>query len=294
MTYTPTDWTDGVTPVNAALMDKIEQGIDDIDSRLTTIETVPQGAELTYEGDYVPATSYADGDVVVKDSVAYMCVGGPTTAAPDPAPWGAAQMAAATPTGATMFWFTETAPPGWLLLNGAAVSRTTYAALFALWGTRFGTGDGSTTFNLPDCQGRMPIGVGSHSDVSAIGNNDGVAANGRTPRHRHSVSDPTHGHGATSTVSDPTHAHAIYDPTHVHPQGASTGGGYTGAGGGAGVLDTYGLGGQVGTGIGIYGAATGVTVGTTVAGAATGVSVGPGGGPLDSPPFIAVNWIVKV
>jgi phage-related tail fiber protein len=47
----------------------------------------------------------------------------------------------------------NTAPTGWLKANGAAVSRTTYATLFAAIGTTFGAGDGSTTFNLPDLRG---------------------------------------------------------------------------------------------------------------------------------------------
>ena len=49
---------------------------------------------------------------------------------------------------------------GWLLCDGSAISRTTYSALFALIGTAFGTGDGSTTFNLPDGRGRMLLGAG--------------------------------------------------------------------------------------------------------------------------------------
>lgn len=54
------------------------------------------------------------------------------------------------PTGAVL-WFARSTPPiGFLECNGAAVSRTTYAALFAVIGTTFGAGDGSTTFNLPD------------------------------------------------------------------------------------------------------------------------------------------------
>lgn len=52
------------------------------------------------------------------------------------------------------------APSGWLLCEGQLVSRTTYSALFAAIGTSFGIGDGSTTFALPDLQGRAPIGVG--------------------------------------------------------------------------------------------------------------------------------------
>jgi microcystin-dependent protein len=47
---------------------------------------------------------------------------------------------------------------GWLLCDGSAVSRTTYAALFALISTTYGIGDGSTTFNLPDCTGRVVAG----------------------------------------------------------------------------------------------------------------------------------------
>jgi Phage Tail Collar Domain len=52
--------------------------------------------------------------------------------------------------GAVMAWPTENIPAGCLLADGSAVSRTTYAALFAAYGTRYGTGDGATTFNLPN------------------------------------------------------------------------------------------------------------------------------------------------
>jgi microcystin-dependent protein len=53
------------------------------------------------------------------------------------------------------------APAGWLLCNGVAVSRTTYAALFAAIGTTWGAGDGSATFNVPNMLGRVPVGAGS-------------------------------------------------------------------------------------------------------------------------------------
>ena len=53
----------------------------------------------------------------------------------------------------------SSAPTGWLKANGAAVSRTTYADLFAAIGTTFGSGDGSTTFNLPDLRGEFPRGL---------------------------------------------------------------------------------------------------------------------------------------
>lgn len=71
------------------------------------------------------------------------------------------------PTGSIAMWGTGTAPTGWLLADGSAVSRTTYSALFALIGTTFGAGDGSTTFALPDFRGRAPIGAGTGSGLTA-------------------------------------------------------------------------------------------------------------------------------
>jgi microcystin-dependent protein len=62
------------------------------------------------------------------------------------------------PIGGEMMWPTETPPLGWLEENGAAISRTTYAGLFAIIGTMYGAGNGSTTFNLPDARGRFVRG----------------------------------------------------------------------------------------------------------------------------------------
>jgi len=59
------------------------------------------------------------------------------------------------PTGSVFYFAVNTAPTGYLKANGAAISRTTYADLFAAIGTTFGTGDGSTTFNLPDLRGEF-------------------------------------------------------------------------------------------------------------------------------------------
>lgn len=56
-------------------------------------------------------------------------------------------------------WPGNTPPDGWLLCNGQAVSRTTYANLFSVLGTAYGQGDGSTTFNVPDVTGRVPVGA---------------------------------------------------------------------------------------------------------------------------------------
>lgn len=61
----------------------------------------------------------------------------------------------ATPAGAIQFFAMETAPVGWLKANGAEISRTLYANLFAAIGTTFGAGDEKTTFNLPDLRGEF-------------------------------------------------------------------------------------------------------------------------------------------
>lgn len=71
------------------------------------------------------------------------------------------------PTGAIIIWTTDTAPTSFLLCYGQAVSRATYAALFAIVGTTFGVGDGSTTFNVPDLRGRFPLGKDSLGGSSA-------------------------------------------------------------------------------------------------------------------------------
>ena len=60
--------------------------------------------------------------------------------------------------GAIKPWTKATAPAGYILCNGAAVSRSTYAELFAVVSTTYGSGDGSTTFNVPQLQGKMPQG----------------------------------------------------------------------------------------------------------------------------------------
>jgi microcystin-dependent protein len=61
----------------------------------------------------------------------------------------------------------SSAPTGWLLCYGQAVSRSTYSALFTAISTTYGVGDGSTTFNLPDCRGRVSAGKDDMGGSSA-------------------------------------------------------------------------------------------------------------------------------
>src|SRR5262245_45908904 len=66
--------------------------------------------------------------------------------------------AAVAPTGSVVAFAGVSAPTGWLLCDGAAVSRTIYVNLYNVIGTTYGVGDGSTTFNVPDLRGRAAIG----------------------------------------------------------------------------------------------------------------------------------------
>jgi microcystin-dependent protein len=82
------------------------------------------------------------------------------------------------PTGAILDFAGTTPPDGWLLCYGQAVSRTTYATLFGVISTTWGTGDGVTTFNLPDCRGRVAAGKDDMGGVSAA--RLSIAKNGNT------------------------------------------------------------------------------------------------------------------
>jgi len=87
----------------------------------------------------------------------------------------------------------STAPTGWLICDGSAVSRTTYAALFAILGTTYGAGNGSTTFNLPDLRGKIPVGRDSgQTEFDVLGETGGAKTHTLTttemPVHNHTSS----------------------------------------------------------------------------------------------------------
>lgn len=89
-------------------------------------------------------------------------------------PVGASINDALVPTGAFLPYGGTSAPTGWLLCDGAAVSRSTYAALFAVLSTTYGAGDGSTTFNLPDYRGRFVLGKAAAGTGSTLGGTGGT------------------------------------------------------------------------------------------------------------------------
>jgi len=120
--------------------------------------------------------------------------------------------------GVTKETYNPVAPNGWLIEDGRAVSRTTYAALFEHFGTAFGAGDGSTTFNLPDSRGRVLVALDNQGGTDAgrltaantLGGTGGAElttiSSTNLPPHGHSI-DHDHAAATTSTESA-THTHS--------------------------------------------------------------------------------------
>lgn len=82
------------------------------------------------------------------------------------------------PTATIIPWTEASVPTGFLECNGQTVSRTTYAALFAIVGTTYGAGDGSTTFGLPDLQDNVPVGKSNNKALASTGGANTVSASG--------------------------------------------------------------------------------------------------------------------
>lgn len=96
------------------------------------------------------------------------------------------------PIGAVMEWDSNTIPINWLLLNGQAVSRTEYNELFELYGTYYGEGDGSTTFNLPDRRKYVPVGLDENDDTfnelgKKVGEKEHTLTIDEMPSHYHQL-----------------------------------------------------------------------------------------------------------
>lgn len=101
------------------------------------------------------------------------------------------------PTGVIQGYAGSAAPTGWLLCDGSAVSRASYADLFTLIGTTYGVGDGSTTFNLPDLKGRVPVGRNA-----ADGSFDVLGESGGAKTHTLTTAEmPNHAHTADGTLT---------------------------------------------------------------------------------------------
>jgi microcystin-dependent protein len=95
------------------------------------------------------------------------------------------------PSGAISAFGMATAPTGWLLCDGTAISRVTYASLFVAIGTVWGDGDGSTTFNIPNLDNMFLRGISATRTI-------GTYQADTYLNHTHTITDPGHSHLAGS------------------------------------------------------------------------------------------------
>jgi microcystin-dependent protein len=138
------------------------------------------------------------------------------------------------PTGCIIPWSDTSVPTGFLECNGAAVSRTTYATLFAITSTTYGSGNGSTTFNLPDLKDNVPLGrsnsaalasTGGANTVSATGNVGGSTANATLSEAQLAAHTHTTSAGPVSIQyhKGPANANRLNSPGSSGSSGSGTG-----------------------------------------------------------------------
>jgi microcystin-dependent protein len=207
------------------------------------------------------------------------------------------------PVGAAMPFLGNTPPPGFLVCDGQAVSRTTYAELFAVIGTIYGAGDGVHTFNVPDLRNQF---IRGKADDRAVGSLQA----GSFASHTHPVSDPGHTHGVSASqaahghvITTGSHNHSVNDPGHSHNnQYGLLAGPYGSAPNGGSFLEWTNVPTQsAGTGISIQTAGNlggsadsqQPAVTATIASATTNETIGSTGGTETVPQNMALIYVVK-
>ena len=195
-----------------------------------------QGVDLGEVND-VKITTPVDNEVLTYDSSNNIWVNEPI---PQPVPAGViSQFAGAS------------APGGYLICDGSAVSRTTFSALFTAISTTYGAGNGSTTFNLPNLQNRVPVGKGSgtFSSLNAVGGNEEITLTiDQIPSHNHTQDSHNHtqnSHNHTQNAHNHTqnaHNHGASSAdagSHNHGASTSTNGAHTHGSSGAHTHQAY-------------------------------------------------------
>jgi microcystin-dependent protein len=165
------------------------------------------------------------------------------------------------PVGVMMPFGGPTAPTGWLLCGPATnVSRTTYSALFAVIGTTYGVGDGSTTFGLPTIQARGPVGLSGDAEFDTLGEMQG------SPTHTLTA-------GEVPNITGTIEMHNAAGPTIL----ASASGVFSGSGGSGSTYHSHST----------------ATAGANSYGSAVLTSQGGGGSHTNAQPYIILNYIIK-
>jgi microcystin-dependent protein len=245
----------------------------------------------------------------------------------------ATALAALVPSGTINQTARATAPSGYLLCDGSAISRTTYSSLFDAIGTAYGVGDNSTTFNIPNLKGRVPVGFdSSQTEFDTLGETGGAKTHTLTtaemPSHTHvqnshNHTQDSHNHTQNShNHSQNSHnhgqdSHNHSQNAHSHPVGGSgstlflvNGSGTNGninlaLGGGAYASSTpqpatatnnaTTATNQAATATNIATTATNIaTTATNIATTATNQNTGGGGAHNNLQPYVVLNYMIKI
>lgn len=185
----------------------------------------------------------------------------------------------------------DTEPANWMFCRGQAVSRATYAALFGVYGVKYGAGDGSTTFNLPSFAGRMPIGMYPGGGWSNAMGQIGGSPDAVVVSHAHGMEQHIHGVSIQSGADTPAHGHwagiDFYDFV-IARQGGGYGDPFSLAPGPGSIGWTSGTSGNVQAhSHGVNGQTGGATGHNTL-------GAGQSGANANLPPYTTINFIVKV
>jgi microcystin-dependent protein len=188
------------------------------DYKITALEGTAPGTLLTTKGDIIVRTSSApvrlgvgaNNTVLIADSGE---TGGVKWDEINLANLASALQALLVPTATITPYAGSSAPTGWLLCYGQAISRSTYAGLYAVVGDTYGSGDGSTTFNLPDLRGRTPAGLDNlgGSDAGRLDWANTLGTTGGTQTHTLTGAESgtsAHSHTASS-ASNGSHNHNV-------------------------------------------------------------------------------------
>ena len=193
---------------------------------------------------------------------------------------------ASLPAGTIVQWPGATAPANWLICDGASVSRTTYASLFAAIGVQYGSGDGTTTFNLPNLKGRVAVGLdSSQTEFDTLGETGGAKTHTLTsaemPSHSHTQDAHTHTFsGSTNTTG--AHTHSLNGKVNISQNGYGQNSPINGNAGNFADGTAYSAGDHSHT-----------FSGTTSSTTATNQSTGGGGAHNNLQPYIVLNYIIK-
>lgn len=171
------------------------------DGSLTTVALSP-GTLLTGIDNYLPAASEVQAGVVELATTQEIIDGVDSDKAMTPAAYASSvsSLGIGNPAGTIITFAGGSAPTGYLLCDGSQVDRVTYVDLFTVISTIYGSGDGTTTFNLPDLRGEFVRGWDNGRGIDS-GRAFGSTQNSANLAHSHEITDPGHQHSGTLSDS---------------------------------------------------------------------------------------------